>query len=105
MIFPLVCGRLAVTVATAASRRQVNPNHPTWFITEDRAWRLLEKLSAIDPDAAAVRLASQTGVDTRSDTGRAVPELLADRREHVSPALSIAYREPIKMVRGAGQYL
>jgi 4-aminobutyrate aminotransferase-like enzyme/Ser/Thr protein kinase RdoA (MazF antagonist) len=105
VIFPLVCGRLAVTIVTAASRRQVNPNHPTWFITEDRAWRLLEKLSAIDPDAAAVKLASQTGIDVRTDTGRAVPELLADRREHLSPALSISYRQPIKMVRGVGQFL
>ena len=105
VLVPLVCGRLAVTVATAASRRRIDPNHPTWFITEDRAWRLLEKLAAIDPGAAATGLASQTGVDVRLDTGSSVPAVLDRRKQHVNSALSIAYREPIKMVRGAGSYL
>ncbi|HYN10719.1 MAG TPA: aminotransferase class III-fold pyridoxal phosphate-dependent enzyme [Vicinamibacterales bacterium] len=105
VLFPLVCGRMAVTVVTAASRRAIDPGHPTWFITEDRAWRLLERLSPIDPAAATATLASETGVETRFDPGAAAPVLLERRRAHVSGALSIAYREPIKMVRGSGQYL
>ncbi|HEY7475584.1 MAG TPA: aminotransferase class III-fold pyridoxal phosphate-dependent enzyme [Vicinamibacterales bacterium] len=104
-IFPLVCGRMAVTVVTAASRRAIDPEHPTWFITEDRAWRLLETLTTIDPALAAGKLASETGVDTTFDRGAAAPLLLEQRRARVSGALSMAYREPIKMSRGSGQYL
>jgi 4-aminobutyrate aminotransferase-like enzyme/Ser/Thr protein kinase RdoA (MazF antagonist) len=105
VLLPLVLGRLAVTVVTAASRRALDPDHPTWFITEERAWRLLEKLSTIDPGAATATLASGTGSDPTPRSGLAVPALLEKRRTHVSRALSIAYRDPIKMVRGAGQYL
>ena len=105
VLFPLVFGRLAVTVVTAASRRAIDPDHPTWFITEDRAWRLLEKLSATEPSAATATLATRTGIDPASGSGLAVPVLLEKRRAHVSRALTIAYRDPIKMVRGAGQYL
>jgi len=105
VLFPLVLGRLAVTVVTAASRRAIDPNHPTWFITEDRAWRLLEKLAAFDPNAAATALGSGAGLDSASAHGASVPSLLEHRRAHISSALSIAYREPIKMERGSGQYL
>ncbi|HEX7779698.1 MAG TPA: aminotransferase class III-fold pyridoxal phosphate-dependent enzyme, partial [Vicinamibacterales bacterium] len=105
VLVPLVLGRLAVTVVTAAARRAIDPDHPTWFITEDRAWRMLETLSAVDPDEATATLSSGTGVDTRIDRGAPVRVLLETRRAHLSRALSIAYREPIKMVRGAAQYL
>lgn len=105
VLVPLVSGRLAVTVVTAASRRPIDPHHPTWFITEDRAWRLLEKLSAVDPDEATAMLSSGTGVDTRVDRGAPVRVLLETRQTHLNRALSLAYREPIKMVRGSGQYL
>lgn len=43
-LFPLVCGRLATTVSVAAERRIADPGHPTWFVTEDRAWALIEYL-------------------------------------------------------------
>jgi 4-aminobutyrate aminotransferase-like enzyme/Ser/Thr protein kinase RdoA (MazF antagonist) len=105
VLMPLVWGRLAVTVVTAASRRPIDPHHPTWFITEDRAWRLLEKLASVDPGEATATLSSATGVETRADSGAPVRALLETRHRHLGRALSVAYREPIKMVRGAGQYL
>jgi 4-aminobutyrate aminotransferase-like enzyme/Ser/Thr protein kinase RdoA (MazF antagonist) len=105
VLFPLVLGRLAVTVVTAASRRAIDPGHPTWFITEDRAWRLLAQLAEFDPNAAATALAAGTGLDPASTHGGSVPSLLEHRRVHISSALSIAYRDPIKMERGSGQYL
>lgn len=41
VLMPLVCGRLAVTVSMAAERRQIDPSHPAWFISEAGAWSLL----------------------------------------------------------------
>jgi 4-aminobutyrate aminotransferase-like enzyme len=105
VLFPLVCGRLSVTVAMAAERRTIDPHNPTWFVTEDRAWRLLQQLVAIAPADAAARLASETGVESSGDRGAPVSALLEQRRRLISPALSLAYREPIKMTRGLGQYL
>lgn len=36
---------------------------------------------------------------------RSKNELLALRREHLGPSLSVAYHDPLKIVRGQGQYL
>jgi Ser/Thr protein kinase RdoA (MazF antagonist) len=41
VLLPLVCGRLAVTIVMAAERRQIDPSHPVWFISEQGAWDLL----------------------------------------------------------------
>ena len=107
VLFPLVCGRLATTVVTAAERRQIDRSHRSWFITEDKAWRLIAKLAAIDPQEARDRLghgpqATGHGLQTRGDRRGG---LVASRHVHLSRALSIAYREPLEIVRGEGQYL
>ena len=104
-IYPLVCGRLATTVSIAAERRVLDSGHPNWFITEERAWDLLEMFYGIEPSEACRILGQGTGVDVQFDTGSSPAKLLAQRRRHVSSSLSIAYRQPIKMVRGKAQFL
>jgi len=47
VLMPLVCGRLAVTASMAAERRQIDPFHPTWFISEEGAWDLLAFLRTL----------------------------------------------------------
>jgi 4-aminobutyrate aminotransferase-like enzyme/Ser/Thr protein kinase RdoA (MazF antagonist) len=105
VLFPLVCGRLAVTVSVAAQRRQTDPDHPNWFDTETRAWNLLERLIELDPAVATREFASLINVDVAEDRGAPISDLLELRRNRMSRALSIAYQKPLKMVRGAGQYL
>lgn len=46
---------------------------------------------------------SETAVDTTPS--RPIDELLRLRARHVNPTLSVAYREPLKIVRGAGARL
>jgi 4-aminobutyrate aminotransferase-like enzyme/aminoglycoside phosphotransferase (APT) family kinase protein len=105
VLFPLVCGRLAVTVTLAAERRTIDPDHPTWFITEDRAWRSIERLADVDPADAARALAAKTDVAVARATPAASVQILDSRRQHISSSLSIAYREPLQIVRGSGPYL
>ena len=47
VLMPLVCGRLAVSVSMAAERRQIDPSHPAWFISEQGAWDLLAFLRTL----------------------------------------------------------
>jgi 4-aminobutyrate aminotransferase-like enzyme/Ser/Thr protein kinase RdoA (MazF antagonist) len=105
VLFPLICGRLCTTVTIAVKRRSIDPHHPTWFVTEERAWSLLEQLEPVDPVTAAQRLAAGTGLMPNEDAGGSLEELLAKRHQFISPSLSIAYDKPFKMIRGAGQYL
>ena len=105
VLTPLVLGRLSVTVATAAHRRTIDPTRAAWFVTEDRAWRLIEMLRATDPAGMAARLAAGTGLDPAAGRGASVASLLERRRRSIGPSLSIAYQDPLKIVRGRGQFL
>jgi 4-aminobutyrate aminotransferase-like enzyme/Ser/Thr protein kinase RdoA (MazF antagonist) len=105
VLFPLVCGRLAVTVSVAAGRRRIDPTHPTWFVSEGRAWRLIEALAAVDPAEAGARLAAGTGIEVDADRGAPPETLLPARASRISASLSLSYRSPLKIVSGRGQYL
>jgi Ser/Thr protein kinase RdoA (MazF antagonist) len=67
VLFPLACGRLAVSISVAAKRRRIAPDHPTWFATEKKAWDLLERLVEADPAKAAARLAPDIDVAPGDD--------------------------------------
>ena len=105
VLYPLICGRLCSTVTIAAERRQIDSNHPTWFVTEKRAWKLLQQLYSLDPVEAIRTLAAGTDLKADEDAGKSLDALLVKRHQFINPSLSIAYDEPLKIIRGAGQYL
>jgi len=45
ILLPLVCGRLASSIAIATERRRIDPDHPNWFGDVEPAWVLLQQLS------------------------------------------------------------
>lgn len=47
VLLPLVCGRLASSIAISTARRQIDPDNPNWFGSEDSAWQLLKSLRLI----------------------------------------------------------
>ncbi|MCP3977842.1 MAG: aminotransferase class III-fold pyridoxal phosphate-dependent enzyme [bacterium] len=104
VLFPLVCGRLALSVSIAAQRPGDRSENPNWFVTEEPAWRLLTELAGQSPRAARELLCGEIP----RDPPRAPPatgELLEHRARRIGPSLSVAYRAPLQIVRGAGQYL
>ena len=44
VLLPLVLGRLAVTLSVATRRRQIDPGHANWYVSEAPAWRLLNTM-------------------------------------------------------------
>lgn len=81
VLFAAVCMRLAVSVVMADRDEDADPanvSHPA--------------------EAALRRLLS---VSAASDTER----ILAVRRRHLGPSLSVSYRAPLTIVRGRGSYL
>jgi 4-aminobutyrate aminotransferase-like enzyme/Ser/Thr protein kinase RdoA (MazF antagonist)/murein DD-endopeptidase MepM/ murein hydrolase activator NlpD len=46
-----------------------------------------------------------SGVPLKGTGGRSVEEILEARGKHLGPTLSVAYKNPIKIVRGSGQFL
>lgn len=47
VLFPLACGRLAVSICMASARRSVDDAHPNWFVSLEPAARLLKALFRI----------------------------------------------------------
>lgn len=101
----LVCGRLSTTVAMAAVRRQIDTDHPRWFVTEERAWCLLEKFYAMAPVDLALGLTTKIRPDQDAEPALTPDELRERRDRHIGRALSVAYDRPLSVVRGRGQYL
>jgi len=105
VLFPLICGRLANTIAVAAERKLEDAGHPNWFVTEDGAWRLLERLSKVNPSDALDALASGISGRPTGHAGAPPAELMQRRKRCIGPSLSVSYKEPLKIVRGRGQFL
>ena len=47
VLLPLVCGRLATSIAVSTARRTIDPDNPNWFGGEDSAFALLQALRGI----------------------------------------------------------
>lgn len=50
VIYPLICGRLAVSLCIANARKRIDPHNPNWFGGEGRTWRWLAQLADLGPD-------------------------------------------------------
>ena len=48
VLFPLICGRLVVSLAISAWRQSIDPGHPNWFEGDDSSWELLEYLQGLE---------------------------------------------------------
>jgi 4-aminobutyrate aminotransferase-like enzyme/Ser/Thr protein kinase RdoA (MazF antagonist) len=103
LLFDLVVARLCASVLLAAQRRRVEPDNEYLQISTRPMWRLLERMTMIDRDEA-IRAFEEACAEPKTPT-RSAEEIVAVRRRHFGHNLSIAYSEPLKIVRGAGQYL
>ena len=105
VLFPLVCGRLAVSLVTSAERRRRAPDRAAWFVTEERAGQALGRYVKLDPVEAAVRLGAGTDVAVYADRGIPREQLNKRRKARFSGALSLSFRTPVKFIRGRGSFL
>lgn len=110
VLYPLICLRLCTSVALSAYQQRQEPDNPYLSISERPAWVLLERLIKVDPEAArrvfeqaceAPPFSARSFRASTLDTAK----ILAARRKHLGPSLSVSYQEPLHIVRGWRQYL
>ncbi len=99
--------RLALSVSICARQKKLEPENSYLAISETPAWNLLTRLMTHEPSEFAARILDQANETSEiwQIPARPATALLAQRREHLGPSLSLAYREPLKITRGRGQYL
>ena len=106
VLYYLICARLCITVAMSAYYKKLEPDNEYLIISEKPAWDLLEKLIEISPDFAKGEFREACGKISNPDwTGLNKDEILNLRSQHIGKSLSISYQKPLKIVRGAMQYL
>jgi len=96
-LFGLILLRLCTSVCVAARQQRQRPDDEYLSVSQGPIAETLPALAALDPAAveSAFRLAR----------GRTPEETLAARRRVIGPNVSVAYRRPVKIVRGWMQYL
>lgn len=98
-----IIARLVASVLMSARGRHRDPGNAYLQISEAPVWRLLERMTMIEEDQ--LHDAVETGCRGPKTPSRSIGEILAIRRRHVGRNLSVSYSEPLKIVRGKGQYL
>ena len=99
-LYTLTATRLAMSVCYCAWQTRQNPHNEYLAISNRPAWALLERLAAMPADWPREVFRRACGAAARTSG-----DLLATRRRHLGPSLSISYREPLHIIRGWKQYL
>lgn len=97
LLFDLICMRLCVSVVNSALRKEENPGDAYLTISEQPAWQLLRQLRAIDRNFAITTLRQACSTQTA--------DILKMRQRLIGKNVGLSYRQPLHIVRGAGQYL
>jgi 4-aminobutyrate aminotransferase-like enzyme len=105
VLFHLICARLCATLLISAYQLKLDPDNEYLKISVEPAREALEKLIKINPDHAVHVFRKACGLPTAADSGLVPEKILETRKKHMGRSLSVSYREPLKIVRGAMQYL
>ncbi|MBW4362365.1 aminotransferase class III-fold pyridoxal phosphate-dependent enzyme [Flavobacterium taihuense] len=104
LLYYLIAGRLCISVTQSAYNGSLDTNNEHHFITEKPAWDLLYQLIKINPIKAQDTFRKVCGFDAIINEND-YSDLLQKRQKNVGRNLSIGYKENLKIVKGALQYL
>ncbi len=104
ILYYLIAARLCISVTQSAYNASQDSSNEHHFITEKPAWHLLYQLIRINPIKAQDTFRKACGFEGVIDNTEHA-DLLQQRMEHVGRNLSISYKEKLKIVKSALQYL
>lgn len=104
LLYYLVAARLCISVTQSAYNASIETNNEHHFVSEKPAWDLLYKLIRINPLKAQHELRMACGFEGVLNPD-GYDDVLRQRKLHVGKNLSVSYKNNIKVVRGALQYL
>ncbi len=105
LLYYLMAARLCLTVIQAARKRASGSNNTHHFISEEPAWKLLHWLIRTNPVKVHNAFRKACGMPALYHENDDHKALLSKRKEFIGKNLSMSYRTPLKIVRGALQYL
>ena len=104
ILFHLSAVRLCISVIMSAFRRKQHSENEYLGITEPHAWKLLKRMVATSPEHITDLFLQSCGFKPK-DRGYSPKKIIKSRKNYLGKSLSVAYDEPLKIVRGSLQYL
>lgn len=105
LLYYLIAGRLCISLIHSATQKDEGSDNPHHFLTEKHAWKLLYDWIEINPLKARQTFRNACGMTSLYEEKEDYSQLLIHRNKHIGRNLSVSYRQPLKIVRGALQYL
>jgi 4-aminobutyrate aminotransferase-like enzyme/Ser/Thr protein kinase RdoA (MazF antagonist) len=105
LLYYLIAARLCISVTQSAWNASLDTQNEHHFITEKPAWDLLFKLIKINPVKAHDEFRKACGFSSIINMDDKYEKLLEERGKYIGRNLSISYEQPLKIVKGALQYL
>lgn len=106
VLFYVMCARLCATVTMGAYQYSLNPGNEYLNVSVQPARDALEKLIHVNPQSAHEAFREACGMPVRREhKGLSPQKIMETRRRHLGKALSLSYKNPLKIVRGFMQYL
>ncbi|UCE18560.1 MAG: aminotransferase class III-fold pyridoxal phosphate-dependent enzyme [Gemmatimonadota bacterium] len=106
ILFHLICGRLCISVTMSAHQHELEPENEYIMVSERPAWALLERLLEVNPERAGNEFLQVCEIPlSQKWHGLNHREIIDLRQRLIGKSLSISYKKPLKIIRGALQYL
>ncbi|NML23483.1 aminotransferase class III-fold pyridoxal phosphate-dependent enzyme [Pseudoflavitalea sp. G-6-1-2] len=105
LLYYLIAARLCISVTQSAWNSAQGSTNEHHFITEAAAWKLLHYLIELNPVKAQDAFRKACGFSSLINKEDNYTDLLTERKKLIGRNLSISYDKPLKIVRGALQYL
>lgn len=105
LLYYLVAARLCISLTQSAYNASLSSQNEHHFVSEKQAKDLLYKLIKINPIKAQDSFRLSCGFPPVIDQTDGYGSLLKERKKHIGRNLSISYQQPLKIVKGALQYL
>ena len=103
ILYYLIASKLCISVCHSAHAKKQDPNNTYASVSENNAWKMLNKLIEINPISFESEILKELGLPYEKPVP--VIEKLKQRQKHVSKILSVSYDKPIAMDKSAFQYM
>jgi 4-aminobutyrate aminotransferase-like enzyme len=105
VLFYLICTRLCSSVTIAAYQKELQTDNEYLSVSERPAWNTLHKLITINPEKAYQQFRKVCGFKVNANQVNTRNKIRNARKTYLGKSLSISYKNPLKINRGAMQYL
>ena len=102
LIYYLMAAKLCISVCKSANAKKNTPENTYASISENNAWKMLYYLLSTSPVLAKNKFRNAIGFKQIAYNPK---DAIAKRNRYISPVLSLSYKDPIYMDRGAFQYM